>query len=94
VATSPTGTTNSPMCGINTNMHSKMFPSSGAGLPDYSWSKHTKTGKNIANDHKLFQTAIKYTKWPKIFQMVKNKTTFYISRPSKIYPDLNFLVLK
>jgi hypothetical protein len=36
-----------------------------AGLPDFSWSKHTKMGKmHIPNDHRLFQTAINYTKWP------------------------------
>jgi hypothetical protein len=42
-----------------------------AGLPDFSWSKHTKTEK-IPNGHKLFQTAtyivyqraINHTKWP------------------------------
>jgi hypothetical protein len=34
-------------------------------LPDFSWSKHTKTGKYVPNDHKLYQTAIKYAKWPK-----------------------------
>jgi hypothetical protein len=35
-----------------------------AGLPDFSWSEHSKLGKNITNDHKLYQTAISYTKWP------------------------------
>jgi hypothetical protein len=38
--------------------------SSGPGLPDFYWSKHTKMGKNIPNDHKLYQTIINYTKWP------------------------------
>jgi hypothetical protein len=33
-------------------------------VPDFSWSKHTKTGKNIPNDYKLYQTAINYTRWP------------------------------
>jgi hypothetical protein len=33
-------------------------------LPDFSWSKRTKTGKNIQNNQKLFQITIKYTKWP------------------------------
>jgi hypothetical protein len=28
-----------------------------AGLPDFSWSKHAKTGK-------VYQMAISYTKWP------------------------------
>jgi hypothetical protein len=35
-----------------------------SGLPDFSWSKHTKWGKNITNDHKLYQTAMNDTKWP------------------------------
>jgi hypothetical protein len=35
-----------------------------SGLPDFYWSKHTKTGKNITNDHKKYQLAIKYKKWP------------------------------
>jgi hypothetical protein len=26
--------------------------------------QHTKTGKNIPNDHKIFQMAIKYFQWP------------------------------
>jgi hypothetical protein len=40
-----------------------------AGLPDFSWSKHTKLGKiyqigkNIPNDDQPYQTAINYTKW-------------------------------
>jgi hypothetical protein len=34
-------------------------------LPDFSWSKHTKTGKvYVPNDHKLQQTGINFTKWP------------------------------
>jgi hypothetical protein len=34
-----------------------------SGLPDFSWSKHTKTGNTyIPNDHKLYQTAEKYSK--------------------------------
>jgi hypothetical protein len=32
------------------------------GLPDFSWSKHTNFGKNTPNDHKLYQTAMNYTK--------------------------------
>jgi hypothetical protein len=35
-----------------------------SGLPDFSWSKHTKMEKNIPNDHKLFQPTVNYTKWP------------------------------
>jgi hypothetical protein len=42
-------------------------------------------GKNVPNDHKLYQTAINYPKWS------KNITTFSITRPSKIYPKWDFL---
>jgi hypothetical protein len=38
------------------------------GLPDFSWSKHTKMGKNIPNYHTLYQTSIKYTNGHKIYQ--------------------------
>jgi hypothetical protein len=41
------------------------------GLPDFSgcdipkWGKiYIETGKNIPNGHKIYQMAIKYTKWP------------------------------
>jgi hypothetical protein len=35
------------------------------GLPDFSWSKHTKTGKlHIPNDPEIYQMATKNTKWP------------------------------
>jgi hypothetical protein len=43
----------------------------GAGLPDFSKSKHTTTGRNktkipqiIPNGHKLYQMAGKYSKRP------------------------------
>jgi hypothetical protein len=55
------------------------------GLPDFSWSKQTKTEK-IPNDHKLYQTAMKYTKWS------YNMTTFSTSRPSKFYQNWDFWV--
>jgi hypothetical protein len=32
------------------------------GLPDFARSKHTKTGKNVPNDHKIYQMASKYIK--------------------------------
>jgi hypothetical protein len=45
-----------------------------AGLPDFSWSKHTKAGKMttnftnrpqpLPNGQKLYQMAVKYSKWP------------------------------
>jgi hypothetical protein len=34
--------------------------------------QHTKTGKNIPNDYKIDQMTVKYTKWPKIYQMTVN----------------------
>jgi hypothetical protein len=40
-------------------------------------AQHTKTGNHVPNDHKMYQMAIKYSKWSqnipnglKIFQMV------------------------
>jgi hypothetical protein len=49
-------------------------------------------GKNIPNDHKLYQTTINY-----LYQMVinyskwsQNLQTFFILRPSKIYPNWDF----
>jgi hypothetical protein len=45
-----------------------------AGLPDFSWSQHTKTEKSIPNDHKLYQTAIYYTKCS---QMISNSRKIY-----------------
>jgi hypothetical protein len=34
------------------------------GCQIFAWSKHTKMGKNLPNNYKLYQTAITYTKWP------------------------------
>jgi hypothetical protein len=40
------------------------------GLVGYSrnagfyWVKDTKTGENIPDDHKIYQMALKYAKWP------------------------------
>jgi hypothetical protein len=64
-------------------------------LPDFSWSKHTKTGKVckmgtiyiyqtaniISNGHKLFQTVVKYT-------------IIFHSKTLQNIPKLGFLVLK
>jgi hypothetical protein len=41
-------------------------------------------GENIPNGHKIYQTAIKLTKWP------YNLPTSFIARPSKIYLNWNF----
>jgi hypothetical protein len=67
------------------------------GLPDFPWSKHPKWGK-IPNDYRLFQMALKDKKWlqtvsngHKIYQ---NIPTFYILRPSKIYPNWDFWARK
>jgi hypothetical protein len=46
---------------------SLFFPVSLTGLPDFSSFFIVQTyqnGKTIANDHKLYQTAINYTEWP------------------------------
>jgi hypothetical protein len=61
------------------------------GLPDFSWSEHTKTGKNIPNDLKLCQKAVTYvykmaepySKWSKnikhfLFQGTPNFPKFGI----------------
>jgi hypothetical protein len=34
----------------------------GTRVARFFWSKHTKLG-NLPNDHKLYQTAIKHSKW-------------------------------
>jgi hypothetical protein len=34
------------------------------GVARFFSVQHTKTGKNIPNDHKIYQKAIKYTIWP------------------------------
>jgi hypothetical protein len=33
------------------------------GLPDFSFVQHAKMGKNVPNNHKMFQMATKHTKW-------------------------------
>jgi hypothetical protein len=48
--------------------------------------------KNIPNDHKLYQTAINYTKWPKIFQRVIKFKNIFHSKALQILPKLGFLV--
>jgi hypothetical protein len=62
-------------------------------LPDFSWSKHSKTEKiyqftiNCTKRlyiHKLYQMAVKYSK------LSSNVTIFSIPRPSKFYPNWDF----
>jgi hypothetical protein len=50
------------------------------------WNTYTKLPQNIPNGWKIYQMAVKLTKWP------QNIPTFSIARPSKIYPKLGFLV--
>jgi hypothetical protein len=50
--------------------------------------KYNKWSQAITNDHKLYQIAIKCSKWS------KNIPTFTIQWPSKMYPNLGFLVWK
>jgi hypothetical protein len=59
----------------------------------------TKMGKIIPNDRKIYQMATKYTKWPqtipngsKIDQMAIDVPTSSFGRPSKIFPNWDFLV--
>jgi hypothetical protein len=61
-----------------------------AGLPDFSWHNIPKQGKiyqvttTLQNGQRIFQMAVKYSKWP------YNIPTFPILRPSKICPNLDF----
>jgi hypothetical protein len=56
-------------------------------LPDSSWHNVPKRGKlthNITNGLKMYQMAVKYSKWP------ENKPAFSIPRPFKIYLNRDF----
>jgi hypothetical protein len=61
-----------------------------AGFPDCSLFNIPKREKiyqiviQLPNAHKIFQMALIYSKWP------QNMQTFFVPRPSKIYPNLNF----
>jgi hypothetical protein len=68
------------------------------GMPDFSWSKHTKMWKNLINVHKLYQTAITYHN---LYQMAVNYSKFFIkyrnifhSKALQNFPKLGFLVRK
>jgi hypothetical protein len=37
--------------------------------------QHTKTGKNIPNDQKMYQMAVKFTYWPQINKMAMNQAS-------------------
>jgi hypothetical protein len=60
---------------------------SGAGLPDQK-------GKNVPNEHKMYQMVIKYPKCHKIFQMDINYINIFQSKALQNLPKLRFLVLK
>jgi hypothetical protein len=52
-----------------------------------------RNGKNLPNDHKIYEIDIKYLCIPnrrKIFQMTLKCTNIKFPRPSKIYPNLDF----
>jgi hypothetical protein len=56
-------------------------------LPDFFLVQHTKTGKNVPTDHKIYkiyQKAVKYTKRP------QNIPTSSTARHSKIDPHWDF----
>jgi hypothetical protein len=44
-------------------------------------------GENVPNEHEIYQSAIKYTRWP---ENIPNIPAFSIARPSKIYPNWDF----
>jgi hypothetical protein len=52
----------------------------------------TKTGKNVPNEHKMYQMFINYPKCPyiKYFKWTKNISTFSNVRPSEIDPNWDF----
>jgi hypothetical protein len=50
--------------------------------------QHTKNGKTIPNDQKIYENAITYTK--RIFQMDLKYTNIVFSKASKIYPNWDF----
>jgi hypothetical protein len=55
--------------------------------------QHTKTGKTIQNDDKMYQIKYEIKNIPfghKIDQLANKKPTSYLARPSKIYPNWEF----
>jgi hypothetical protein len=50
----------------------------------------TKTGKNVPNDHKLYQTIIKYSKARKIFQMAIKYSIVFESKDLQNLPKWDF----
>jgi hypothetical protein len=50
----------------------------------------TKTGKNVPNEHKMYQMVIKYVR--KMFQMAIKSINIFQSKALKHLPKLGFLV--
>jgi hypothetical protein len=48
-------------------------------------------GKNIPNDHKLYQNAVSYTKWPKYIPNCHKSNNIFYSKALQILPNLVFL---
>jgi hypothetical protein len=64
------------------------------GLPDFSWSQTYQNGKSIQNNHKLYQTALYYTKWSQsIPNDHKNTKHFPFKGPPK-YTKIGIFGLK
>jgi hypothetical protein len=57
----------------------------------FTLTQHTKTVKNIPNDHKIYQTAIKYIKWP---ENIPNGHNIYQHLTFQLPPKFWILGLK
>jgi hypothetical protein len=64
-----------------------MSPWGGQDFPSF---KHTKLWKIYLNYHKLYQTAINNSKWPKIFRMGIKYTNIFHSKALQNLPKLGF----
>jgi hypothetical protein len=61
------------------------------GFAMFFLAQHTKTRKNIPNDHKMYPMAMKFTNWP---QNIANGNKIYQNLPLQDPPKLGFLVFK
>jgi hypothetical protein len=59
-------------------------------LPVFFSAQNTKTGKNMPNDHKMYQMAIKIPFGRKIDKKAIKIPTSSTARPCKIYPNCEF----
>jgi hypothetical protein len=57
-------------------------------------AKHTKTGKNMSTDHKMYQMAIKYTKWLSNIPNGRNLYHHFIFHGPKKYSKTGIFGLK